>query len=77
VPKALQACETLLAYRRLWASELDCERCLTDQPHLTRPEAELLRLLISNDLGINVRFEQEWTLNPALLRQALDKRQLQ
>ena len=68
--------ETLLAHRHLWAKELDSERSLTAQPHLTRPEAELLRLLISNELGINIRFEQEWT-NPALLRQALATRQLQ
>lgn len=68
--------ETLLAHRNLWAQELDSERCLLHQPHLTHSESELLRLLISNELGINIRFEQEW-LNPALLQQALAKRQLQ
>lgn len=62
--------ETLLAHRHLWANELDSERCLAAQTHLNRHEGELLCLLISNEFGINVRFEQEW-VNPALLQQAL------
>lgn len=67
--------ETLLAHGHLWAKELDSERCLSGQTHLTRPEAELLCLLISNELGINIRFEQEW-MNPALLQRALARLQL-
>lgn len=68
--------KTLQDHRNLWGRELDSERCLTRQPHLTLPEAELLRLLINNELGINVRFEQEW-LKPALLQEALEILQLQ
>lgn len=67
--------ETLMAHRNLWAVELDSERCLTVQTHLTHPEAHLLCLLIGNELGVNVRFEQEW-MKPALLQQALADRQL-
>ncbi len=67
--------ETLLAHKRLWTRELDSERCLTDLAHLTHPENELLQLLISNKLGTNIRFEQEW-LQPTLLQQAIDSRHL-
>jgi hypothetical protein len=67
--------DTLLAHRHLWTRELDSERCLTDLAHLTHPEKELFQLLISNKLGINIRFEQEW-LQLAMLHQAIEIRHL-
>ncbi|NOY12517.1 MAG: DUF2220 domain-containing protein [Deltaproteobacteria bacterium] len=51
--------ETLLAGRDLWVCEEPGKRCLADLPHLDEEEQQLYQDLCSNQLGENIRLEQE------------------
>jgi len=51
--------ETLLMNRDLWVNEEAGKRCLAELPHLDEEEQALYQALRSNQLGDNVRLEQE------------------
>ncbi len=51
--------ETLLAGRELWVNEEDGKRCLAALPNLDEDEQQLYQALRNNQLGENVRLEQE------------------
>lgn len=51
--------ETLLVGQKLWVKEEDGKRCLAELPNLDQEEQALYQELRSNQLGENVRLEQE------------------
>ncbi|MBW2186024.1 MAG: hypothetical protein JRG71_06360 [Deltaproteobacteria bacterium] len=51
--------ETLLLHKSLWVKELDDKRCVAQLNYLYPEEQQLYQALQENDLGHNIRLEQE------------------